>query len=506
MSRTADYFNEPTEAKGLSAVKPVHPISKHISHDPVRQLRRYLHVSDPRNDVAANGVRASYYDKVQPLLEHVQSTSKAYYIPKTNVSIDEMIVRFTGRSTHTMRIRGKPTPEGYRILALCDSGYTFAFLPESRVEANVELKTPQQSLPGDQVLNTTSSKVMYMMNQLPREGRIYNVYMDNFFSSIALFHNLRNRGIGACGTVRANTKSFPKELKKKGARLPYDTKSAVKVGDVLALLWMDSGPVIMLTTMHSLHNEDWLVERSRRRPRETLANKEVRKLFGNKSRRMMGIPRAVDDYNHYMGGVDIADQLRQYYTVQMRTSRTWIPLFLWLLDTSIINAYIMWKLHHNVKKKGAHSDFRQKLVSELLELSYKVDSPVETTHTIAMCNSQAAPTKPRRTGYITANNNVLGPKRHLPGMHYPVCNDDSDKENDPNHGKDDRRVCVLCRSKTLDTAATPTKKPRTFSRSNTLDTIKSLTKKTKSSWKCVTCNVPLCIMKERNCFKDYHAQ
>lgn len=167
----------------------MHPISKHISHDQVRQLRQYLHVSDPKNDVAANGTRASYYDKVQPLLGHVQSVSKAYYIPKTNVSIDEMIVRFTGRSTHTMRIRGKPTPEGYRILALCDSSYTFAFL---RVEANVELKTPQQLLPGDQELNTTSSMVIYMMNQLPREGRVYNVYMDNFFSSIALFHNLRS--------------------------------------------------------------------------------------------------------------------------------------------------------------------------------------------------------------------------------------------------------------------------------------------------------------------------
>ncbi|KAG0196253.1 hypothetical protein BGX31_005510, partial [Mortierella sp. GBA43] len=72
--------------------------------------------------------------------------------------------------------------------------------------------------------------------------------------------------------------------------------------------------------------------------------------------------------------------------------------------------------------------------------------------------------KSRRNGYITSNNNVLGPKRLLPGMHYPVCNDDSDKENDPNHAKDERRVCVYCRSK----AAT------------TVDVIEA--KKRKSSW------------------------
>lgn len=488
-NRTADYFNEPAEAKGKNAIKPVYPIAKHISPDQVRQLRRYLHVSDHKN-VQTDGQRASYYDKVQPLLEHVQLTSKAYYTPKTNVSIDEMIVRFTGRSAHTMRIRGKPTPEGYRILALCDSGYTYAFLPESRIQPNVELKAPQPSLPGDRELNCTSKKVIYMVNQLPTEGRVYNVYMDNFFSSIDLFHNLRRRGIGACGTVRANTKRFPKELKKKGTRLPYNTKSAVKVDDVLALLWMDSGPVIMLTTIHGLHGEEWLVEKLRRKPRETLANKkEVQALFGSNPRKGIAIPRAVNDYNCHMGGVDIADQLRQYYTVQMRTSRTWIPLFLWLLDTSIINAFIIWKLHHRVTSRRAHADFRLMLVTGLLELSYKIERPVETLNTNSARGKQPTLVRSRSQGYITASNNILNAKRHLPGLHLPVMfNDDSDKENDPNHGKDDRRLCVLCRSNALTKAAT------------------NPAKKLRSSWKCATCQVPLCLTKDRNCFKDYHTK
>jgi hypothetical protein len=36
-----------------------------------------------------------------------------------------MIARFSGRSVYTVRIKNKPTPEGYKILSLCDAGYTY---------------------------------------------------------------------------------------------------------------------------------------------------------------------------------------------------------------------------------------------------------------------------------------------------------------------------------------------------------------------------------------------
>src|SRR3954451_18246919 len=45
-----------------------------------------------------------------------------------------------------------------------------------------------------------------------------------------------------------------------------------------------------------------------------------------------------------MGGVDIADQHRQYYSTQITTGRTWMPLFFWLLDTAIINSYLICKI------------------------------------------------------------------------------------------------------------------------------------------------------------------
>ena len=70
----------------------------------------------------------------------------------------------------------------------------------------------------------------------------------------------------------------------------------------------------------------------------------VRGIFGNQSRKMLPIPEFIDDYNYHMGGVDIADQLRSYYCTQQRSCRNWYPLFYWLLDTTLVNAYRIHRL------------------------------------------------------------------------------------------------------------------------------------------------------------------
>lgn len=44
----------------------------------------------------------------------------------------------------------------------------------------------------------------------------------------------------------------------------------------------------------------------------------VRGVFGDMARNVLAIPAFIHDYNFNMGGVDIAHQLRSYYSVQQR--------------------------------------------------------------------------------------------------------------------------------------------------------------------------------------------
>ena len=40
------------------------------------------------------------------------------------------------------------------------------------------------------------------------------------------------------------------------------------------------------------------------------------------------IPQIINDYNHWMLGVDLVDQLIAYYRPKIRCRCTWMPLFL----------------------------------------------------------------------------------------------------------------------------------------------------------------------------------
>ena len=62
-------------------------------------------------------------------------------------------------------------------------------------------------------------------------------------------------------------------------------------------------------------------------------------------RRLLPIPSMVDDYNHFMNSVDIANQLQAKFTTKQQTHRTWLPLFYFYLDTAIVNAYILYMAH-----------------------------------------------------------------------------------------------------------------------------------------------------------------
>ena len=123
------------------------------------------------------------------------------------------------------------------------------------------------------------------------EGRGHHVYVDNYYTSPALFTELRDLGFGACGTVRINRRGLPVEMKATLAR--GDVTSAYVDESMMALKWMDKRPVSMLTTIH----DDSMTTKVRRTRRVQGGLEEIRK------------PVVVEQYNQFMGGVDCSDQL-----------------------------------------------------------------------------------------------------------------------------------------------------------------------------------------------------
>ncbi|MFL5661997.1 MAG: hypothetical protein ACJ8BW_11710 [Ktedonobacteraceae bacterium] len=100
-----------------------------------------------------------------------------------------------------------------------------------------------------------------------------------------------------------------------------------------------------MSTVHCVFDKGDLIKRYRKAPKPTSTNaKVVLAVFGGEYRKWLYIPIAIDDYNHHMNGVDIANQRRKYCsTYRKRNLRSWRPLFHWLLDVTVVNSYILWR-------------------------------------------------------------------------------------------------------------------------------------------------------------------
>lgn len=101
---------------------PRHQICRFMGQTRFQQIKRFFHVSPPFTNLPKN----RWFNKLEPLSSMLKKSFKEVVTPASQVTIDEMIIRFTGRSKHTIMMRGKPTPVGFNVLALCDRGYCWS--------------------------------------------------------------------------------------------------------------------------------------------------------------------------------------------------------------------------------------------------------------------------------------------------------------------------------------------------------------------------------------------
>jgi hypothetical protein len=146
---------------------------------------------------------------------------------------------------------------------------------------------------------------------------------------------------------------------------------AAVVNRVLCLAWQDNNIVLALSNIHTVNRVEDFREKQRKRPAKTSTNgRIVGKAFGDEYVKNIYIPCFIDDYNHNIGGIDLANQYRESYETYRASLRNWWPLFYWLIDIACINAYRLYRLH--IGEKGlTHVQFRVELYCKLFEYSSK---------------------------------------------------------------------------------------------------------------------------------------
>lgn len=187
---------------------------------------------------------------------------------------------------------------------------------------------------------------------------------------------LRKENIGMVGTTRPLGIDFLAVLavlrKNWPTKLDWGTTVAEIVDSVLCIGWQDNNFVLGLSIVHTVHEASSWVSSEQNRPSKTSTNATItRKVFGDLPSMLLDILTWVDDYNHHMNSVDLANQHRQPYDTQQIAYRTWIPLLHWVLDQAAINAFKIATILKTWSKDNhsVHLEFRRALYRRLLDYS-----------------------------------------------------------------------------------------------------------------------------------------
>ena len=172
---------------------------------------------------------------------------------------------------------------------------------------------------------------------------------------------IRKSQRGVPPSVFQNDKVTPKQAEQrrgtvKAAVLTGDSKSC----DLVVASCFDQKPFYMIS--HSIPEITWVECIKPIWSRSLMKNVDYKFLRWNLS----------DDYNFEINDNDVADQLRLVYRMQRfhRNYKWWWSLWVWGMEITIVNAYMMYRRYCELKEVPQlidHHDFREKLAYALLD-------------------------------------------------------------------------------------------------------------------------------------------
>jgi len=304
-------------------------------------ILKFLHAADNSKATARGQDGYDPLYRIRVLHDRYLNRSRSVYIPKCELSLDEATMLWKGNVSYRVYNPNKPIKFGMKIYEVCEasSGYVVNWQVYTG-------KTDQNQEHGH------SYRVVFDLLDSDVREKGYRVYMDRYYSSPKLFGDLHAQKIGATGTVMPNRKEMPKEaasLKlKRGEHIVYHRPP------IQCVKWKDKRDIYMLSTVHGC----------------TMVDSGV---VDRKTGAAIQKPECILHYNKHMGGVDRNDQLSKYYSFARKVMKIWKKQFFYLLNSMVLQSFIVYLKYSLDQPKLSHYDFRLTLVRELVTSSRATD-------------------------------------------------------------------------------------------------------------------------------------
>ena len=311
-----------------------------------KQFKAFFSLEDPTKPARTRKECPTY--KVDSFHKHLQQVSMKAWRLGQNISGDKQTIGFQGRHTDKLQITYKAEGDGFQCDALADSGFTWTFYFHKQPAPEKWTKKGHSPL---------HSRILGMFDQL--ENKFHNCWLWTHSNKVRISGPTRKSGYGLPKCV------IQEEVKNAEAihAIQGAVKAAVLEGDdkvpgLLAVSYYDQKPVHFLSTV--CKKIKWVQ-----------CEKKVYCVETEQVETMMLLWLSINnEYNYGMGGVDIADQLQNYYHFNhwICKRKWWLSVFFWAIGVLLVNCYVSYKKFMESKKMKpiSHYEFCKAIALALI--------------------------------------------------------------------------------------------------------------------------------------------
>lgn len=278
-----------------------------MSRDTYKYIAKYLRFDCKNN--RGDRLMTDKFTHIREIFTMFRHNCYTTYNPGFSLTIDEQLLPTKNRCPFIVFMPNKPDKFGIKfwVLAEVNTKYVVNIIPYlGKHEAHERQGRP---LAQDVVLKLT--------DVVKNKG--YQVTTDNFFTSVETAKLLLERKTTMVGTLRANSKGIPSDLKK-SLGTKYDSKFFIDKESKIVFVNYQCKEKKNVCLLSSMHNAP------------TVNSTEKKK------------PSIIEFYNKNKVAVDNVDQMLRMYSTHS-TTRRW-PVAVWdnILDIAALNAWVLYKL------------------------------------------------------------------------------------------------------------------------------------------------------------------
>ena len=298
-------------------------------------------------------------DKLAPIrqiFDMFVTACHSNYTPGPDCTVDESLLSFRGRCGFKQYIPNKPSKYGIKLFVLADNDTSYSVKSIAYTGAGTFVDQAHMDVP------VPTKAVLGLVDCI--EGTNRNITTDNYYTSIPLAKELKSRKLTLVGTLKKNKTCIPPcFLTKSSEGTLYYGFDKLNDFTLLSVTPKKNKKVIFLSSMHQTKNSE--------------GNKEEINLYYNKTK----------------GGVDSHDQKCGLFTTARKTNRWPMRLFYGILDSSIVNAFVIMSANVEAvaaKRRDQRTYFMKSVARSLIkpyaqQRLHAIQTPKQVRKTIESC-------------------------------------------------------------------------------------------------------------------------